>query len=152
MNGTRYTSNMNTEITEAPIPALYSPQTDDNSISAQVQMPHMGRQILVNSGYTNNDVSVKGPGSSKQFISSITIMEGFQVGEYQKSLPETTMSLQIILPSMMVTFDIIVPFISIVTSIPIVLVRASKLCHQYNKYSQLLHSSTSWQLQIMLQS
>ena len=49
------------------------------------------------------------------FLSSMTTMEVFQVSEYQKSLPETVMSLQITPPSIMVNFYLIVPSISIVT-------------------------------------
>ena len=40
------------------------------------------------------------------FLSSMTRMAGFQVWEYQKSLPETTMSLQIIPPSMMMKLNV----------------------------------------------
>ena len=75
-------------------------------------------------------------------LSSMTTMTGLQELEYQKSLPETVMYLQIIPPSMMEKSYIIVPLISIVTLIPIVLEITFELCHQHNKYDQLLHSLT----------
>ena len=63
------------------------------------------------------------------FLSSMTTMEVFQVSEYQKSLPETVMSLQITPPSMMVKSDIIVTLISIAMPIPNKLPRTFRLHH-----------------------
>ena len=58
---------MNTDTTQAAIAELYTSQTDDNIITAQVQIPRMVRQRGVNSVATNNDVSVNVLGSSKRF-------------------------------------------------------------------------------------
>ena len=58
MNGTYNTSNMYTDITRADITSIHTSQTNDNSITIQVQMPHMVRQIRFNTVATNNDVSV----------------------------------------------------------------------------------------------
>ena len=67
MNGTYNTSNMYTDITRADITSIHTSQTNDNSITIQVQMPHMVRQIRFNTVATNNDVSVTWLGSSKRF-------------------------------------------------------------------------------------
>ena len=60
MNVTPNTSNINTDITKADIAEFHTYQTDDNRISAQVQMSCMGIKIGVNAVTTNNDVSVTG--------------------------------------------------------------------------------------------
>ena len=57
---TRNTSNINTNITQASIAGFHTSHTNDNSIPVQVQMIHMGRQIVVNAVSTNNYVSVNG--------------------------------------------------------------------------------------------
>ena len=106
-------------------------------------MIRMRSQIGVNSVAINNDVSVTGSGISKTILSSMMMMAGFQVREYQKSLPEIVTYIQIIPPIMMVKSDIIVPLIVIVTPILIVLVITFESCHQQKNYAQFLHYSMS---------
>ena len=67
MNGTRNTSNINTDITQEDIAEFYTYQPNDNSISSQVQNSHMGMKIGVNTVTTKNDISVTGQKSSKRF-------------------------------------------------------------------------------------
>ena len=78
-------------------------------------------------------------------------MEGFQVQEYKKSLPENVMSLQIIPPSMIMKSDITALLRFIVMPIPIILVITFELCHQQKNHNQLLNYLMIWQLQTMLQ-
>ena len=60
MNGTRNTSNINTDITQEDIAEFYTYQPNDNSISSQVQNSHMGMKIGVNAVTTKNYVSATG--------------------------------------------------------------------------------------------
>ena len=60
MNGTRNTSNMSTDITQADIAEFRTSQPDDVSIFDQVQISHMVIKIRMNAVTTNNDVSVTG--------------------------------------------------------------------------------------------
>ena len=66
-NKNQNTSDMNTYTTQATITSFHTSQPDDNIITVQVKMLHMGSQIVVNSVATNNHVSVIGLGSSKRF-------------------------------------------------------------------------------------
>ena len=77
MNGTCNASNMNTEIIQADISELHTSQSDDIIIPVQFQMPRMGRQIVVNTVSTTNDVSVTGSGIPHGFLSSMTTMAEF---------------------------------------------------------------------------
>ena len=123
INVTHNTSNMNTDITQADVAAFHTYHTKNNSIPTQAQIPCMRRQIGGNPVSANNDVSVNGSGSSKRF--SIQYDKNGRILSIliSKSIPETNVSLQIILPSMMVKSDMIVILILIVTPIQMFLVR-----------------------------
>ena len=82
-NVTCNTSSMNTDITQEAIVAFHTSHPQENNITAQVQMTRIKRQRGVNAVSTNNYVSVTTLGSSKGFISNMTMMLGFQVWEYQ---------------------------------------------------------------------
>ena len=55
---------MNTNITQVDIAEFRTSQSDDNIITAQVQIPAMGKLIGVNESANKNYISVTGLGSS----------------------------------------------------------------------------------------
>ena len=113
---------------QAAIAAFQTSQTNDNRIPVPVEIPRMGRQRLVNSVASKNCASLAGSGSSNGFISSMKNMVGCLVWEYQKSLLEISMSIQIITPIRTVKLTIIAPLRLIVAVIPIVFIRTFELC------------------------